>query len=217
MRNGRRSSFIAGAGALAAVLVLCACDTPAPIVQPRPFALSRAHVDEASPGYDAKRDRFLPWAEDMSELIVVDKVARELVLYRNGRAVLSYRVVLGRNPGRKRFEGDRRTPSGLYQITDKRPSEKYHWFMEISYPNDEDRERYQAALSKGLIAASFGPLDPPSLGGRVGIHGTDKEDFNKLGIDWTFGCISLANRDVEELYAEVSEGTPVLSRDDQQP
>ena len=71
MRYGRRSSFLASAGSLAAALALCACDTPAPLVQPRPFALSRAHVDEASPGYDAKRDRFLPWAEDMSTLIVV--------------------------------------------------------------------------------------------------------------------------------------------------
>jgi lipoprotein-anchoring transpeptidase ErfK/SrfK len=48
-------------------------------------------------------------------------------------------------------------------------------------------------------------------------RGSDKENFNRLVINCTFGCISLANRDIEELYGEVSEGTPVLIRDDQQP
>lgn len=213
----RRLGFLASAASVAASLLVCSCGDFATTVQPRPFALSRAHVDEASPGYDAKRDRFLPWAEDASEIIVVDKVSRELVLYRHGRAVKSYPVVLGRNPGRKRFEGDRRTPSGLYRITDKHPSAKYDRFLAISYPNDEDRRQYEAALSGGVIPAAFGVRARLSPGGLVGIHGSDKEDFNKLGIDWTFGCISLANRDIEELYGEVAEGTPVLIRDDQQP
>jgi murein L,D-transpeptidase YafK len=198
--------------AIGAALCLSACDGFGTVTHPQPFALSRAHVDEASPRYDADRRPFLPWAEDAAELIIIDKVSRELVLYRHGRAVRSYRVVLGRNRGRKRYEGDRRTPSGLYEITDKHPSVKYDRFMAISYPNDFDRQQFEAAVAEGRISGV--ELTP---GGLVGIHGSDKEDFNRLGIDWTFGCISLANRDVEELYAEVSEGTPVLIRDDQQP
>lgn len=212
-----RSGFFSAAVWIAVSFLVSSCGGFGTIVQPRPFALSRAHVDEASPRYDARSDRFLPWAEDVSELIVVDKVTRELVLYRNGRAVKSYPVVLGRNPGRKRFEGDRRTPSGLYEITDKHPSAKYDLFIAISYPNDEDREQYHVALAGGLIPAELGRLPRLTPGGLVGIHGSDKENFNRLGINWTFGCISLANRDIEELYGEVSEGTPVLIHDDQQP
>ena len=212
-----RSGFFSAAVWIAVSFLVSSCGGFGTIVQPRPFALSRAHVDEASPRYDARSDRFLPWAEDVSELIVVDKVTRELVLYRNGRAVKSYPVVLGRNRGRKRFEGDRRTPSGLYEITDKHPSAKYDLFIAISYPNDEDREQYHVALAGGLIPAELGRLPRLTPGGLVGIHGSDKENFNRLGINWTFGCISLANRDIEELYGEVSEGTPVLIHDDQQP
>jgi murein L,D-transpeptidase YafK len=213
----RRFGVFAEAVSVAASLLVSSCSDLGTLVQPRPFALSRAHVDEAFSRYDAAHDRFLPWAEDVSDIIVIDKVTRELVLYRHGRAVKEYPVVLGRIPGRKRFEGDHRTPSGLYKITDKHPSAKYDRFMAISYPNDEDRERYEAALTGGLIPAALRRGPQASLGGLVGIHGSDKEDFNKLGINWTFGCISLANRDVEELYGEVSEGTPVLIRDDQQP
>ena len=203
----RWNSLVSGSAVIAA-LCLSGCFGT---VTPPPVVVSRAHVYDTSL-YDPERDRFLPWAEDTTQLIIVDKQSRELVLYRNGRAVKTYPVVLGRNLGRKRHEGDRRTPSGLYEITDKHRSEKYDRFMALSYPNDDDRAQFQAAVAAGRISGV--QLTP---GGLIGIHGTDKDDFNRLGINWTFGCISLANRDVEELYGEVGEGTPVLIHDDQQP
>jgi lipoprotein-anchoring transpeptidase ErfK/SrfK len=52
-----------------------------------------------------------------------------------------------------------------------------------------------------------------SAGGAVGIHGTDKPSLNARGIDWTWGCISLHNRDVSELSALVPVGTLVLIDD----
>ena len=147
-------------------------------------------------------------------MIIVDKASRRLVLYQFGEPVSSYPVVLGRNPGRKRFEGDRRTPSGLYQITQKRPHPKYDRFLAIDYPNEHDLAEYRAALAHHSGASSGRRIGP---GGKVGIHGSDSEILNELGVNWTFGCVSLANRDVEELYAEVNEGTPVLIRDELQP
>jgi murein L,D-transpeptidase YafK len=197
---------------IAGPLVFCAC---ADLVVPRPFALSRAHIDEVSPWHAATSARFLPWAEDQSQIIVVDKTTRELALYRHGKRVKSYPVVLGRNPGRKMFEGDRRTPSGLYHVIAKRPHPKYDRFLDLDYPNDGDIAQYDAALHGGVVPAVLGHRR--GTGGLVGIHGSDKENFNRLGIDWTFGCVSLANRDVEDLYDEVTTGTPVLIRDDQQP
>jgi lipoprotein-anchoring transpeptidase ErfK/SrfK len=73
---------------------------------------------------------------------------------------------------------------------------------------------YRATLSRNS-GSSLGRRVGP--GGMVGIHGSDSEILNQLGVNWTFGCVSLANHDVEKLYAEVSEGTPVLIRDEQQP
>ena len=48
------------------------------------------------------------------------------------------------------------------------------------------------------------------LGGAIGIHGTHSEDLNRAGIDWTHGCISLLNRDVEEFFPYLEEGDLVF-------
>jgi murein L,D-transpeptidase YafK len=211
MRRTPRRALGAGLW-VAASLSLSACG-PAP----QPFVLSRAHVDEVSPRRDASIEGFLPWAEEQSQLIIVDKTARKLILYRRGAAVKTYAVVLGRNSGRKAVEGDRRTPSGLYRITTKRVHPKYDRFLAINYPNDDDVEQYHATRGAAVTRVVLGQSSGRGPGGLIGIHGSDKEDFNRLGVNWTFGCISLANRDVEELYREVDEGTPVLIVDDQQP
>ena len=47
------------------------------------------------------------------------------------------------------------------------------------------------------------------LGGAVGIHGSDREAFNRAKINWTLGCISLLNADLKELEKMVSLGTLV--------
>lgn len=182
---------------------------------PSQVQLSRAHVDVAPrPALIAP---FLPWAADERQLIIVDKSSRTLVLYERGVAVRRYPVVLGRNAGRKVFEGDRRTPSGLYEITWKQWHPKYDRFMLLSYPNDRDRASYLEALAHGQVPRADAPGRVRGPGGSVGIHGSDKEDLNRVGINWTYGCVSLANRDVEELYALVDRGAPVLIHDNEQP
>lgn len=198
--------------ALALATVLASC-TPA--VMPPPVAVSKARDD--APAGPPEIGPFLPWASDEAQLIIVDKTARTLFLYEHGIAVRRYPVVLGRNRGRKVFEGDRRTPSGLYRITWKRPHPKYDRFMLLSYPNERDRRNYLAALEQGAVPRldKAGRVRGP--GGSVGIHGSDKEDLNRVGINWTYGCVSLANRDVEELYGLVGAGARVLIHDDQQP
>jgi murein L,D-transpeptidase YafK len=199
---------------IAASLGLLSCRS-APL--PDPSTLSSAHVEELPPRHDAGIDEFLPWAEDQSHLIIVDKTARKLVLYRRGAPVKTYAVVLGRNAGRKTVEGDRRTPSGVYRITTKRVHPKYDRFLGINYPNDGDIEQYHAARSGSANRAVLGQSSVRGPGGLIGIHGSDKEELNRVGINWTFGCISLVNRDIEELYREVETGTAVLIFDDQQP
>jgi lipoprotein-anchoring transpeptidase ErfK/SrfK len=80
--------------------------------------------------------------------------------------------------------------------------------MLLSYPNDIDRRRYAMALTDGRVPIIDGA--PPGPGNAVGIHGTDREDANVRGVDWTWGCISLLNPHIEELYDLVPLGTPVL-------
>ena len=50
----------------------------------------------------------------------------------------------------------------------------------------------------------------PGIGGAIGIHGTEDESLNRRGINWTEGCVSLFNHDVEELYDLVPIGTRVV-------
>ena len=204
-----RGSFWAAALTTAALVSACGFGE---VVQPRPFALPRSRPVEIEPPREPRVAGFLPWASEEPLLIVVDKMSRRLVLYRFGEPMKTYSVVMGRNAGRKLFEGDRRTPSGIYEITHKRLHPKWDRFLAISYPNEVDRENYRTALAAGRI-----PRSAPGLGGSVGIHGTDKEDLNRVGINWTYGCVSLTNSDIEDLYRLVPEGTPVLIRDDQEP
>ncbi len=52
--------------------------------------------------------------------IVVYKSERHLLAYASGRLVKTYDISLGRQPvGAKEFEGDKKTPEGIYFINDK--------------------------------------------------------------------------------------------------
>lgn len=148
----------------------------------------------------------LEWARAEPWVIVVRRSCRTLSVYHYGEWARTFdKIAFGRVPGVKVHEGDRRTPNGLYRIVGKRPHARWTRFMLLDYPNLSDRDDHRRALEEGLAAA--GP------GGEIGIHGTDKERFNQLGIDWTFGCVSLMNDDVVELYDMVPDGTLVLIED----
>jgi murein L,D-transpeptidase YafK len=106
-----------------------------------------------------------------------------------------YIIDIGFSPvGDKYYEGDGKTPEGNYFINRKNPYSKFHLSIGISYPNERDRAE----------AATLGK--PP--GGDIFIHG--ESDRRKLGRnDWTWGCISVPNREIEEIYSMVKNGTPI--------
>lgn len=73
--------------------------------------------------------------------ILVYKSKRQLLVYSNGTLLKTYRISLGRNPvGAKEFQGDRKTPEGIYFINDKNPNSGYHKNLGISYPDQHDVE-----------------------------------------------------------------------------
>jgi murein L,D-transpeptidase YafK len=130
----------------------------------------------------------------------VNKAERQLLAYANGKLVKTYAISLGRQPrGDKKYQGDNKTPEGLYFITDKNPNSQYYKSLGVSYPNRADRKE-AARLSK-------------PVGGDIKIHGLPgKTSFlGKLHLlyDWTAGCMAVTNTEIEELYQAVPVGTPI--------
>lgn len=127
--------------------------------------------------------------------IVVNKGAREMHLLHNGKILESYRIRLGFAPeGHKQIEGDGKTPEGVYTIDRRNPNSNFHLSIGISYPNEAD------------IAAAKALGEKP--GGDIFIHG-QKKPFRKDKGDWTWGCIAVNNREIEQIYAMVKDGTPI--------
>src|SRR5690349_14485863 len=70
--------------------------------------------------------------------IVVEKSARKLSVFANGKELKTYRVALGRNPvGAKEQEGDNKTPEGIYNIDSRNPQSDFHLGLHISYPSEQ--------------------------------------------------------------------------------
>lgn len=157
-------------------------------------------------------DDHLEWTSNEPYAVVVRKSCRTLDVYRYGERIRSFPAVFGLNGrGHKLYEGDLRTPIGLYAIVDKRPHARWRQFLLLDYPNLQDLHRYWLAMESGDIPGAGDHY--AGVGGAVGIHGTDKASLNEKGIDWTFGCISLRNRDVDDLASLVPVGTLVLIED----
>lgn len=138
------------------------------------------------------------------DYVLVEKGARALHLIRDGQVVHSYRIALGRNPiGPKQQEGDGRTPEGLYYVDGRNPNSRYHLSLHISYPGPDDRARAQAL-----------GIDP---GRDIMIHGlpngiSEAEAARHPEVDWTDGCIAVTNREIEQIWRLVADGTLVMIR-----
>jgi len=135
-----------------------------------------------------------------ADSLVLTKSRRELVVYYRGTPVRTYYVALGLNPvGDKERIGDNRTPEGLFFIQGRNPNSRYHLSLRISYPDATHRAR----------AARLG-VEP---GGDIMIHGLPAEQapFGAAhrDYDWTNGCIAVTNREIEELWGVIRDGTPI--------
>jgi len=133
--------------------------------------------------------------------ILVEKNKRQLHVFSKGKKLNTYTVSLGFRPkGKKRFEGDGRTPEGKYFIISKNSNSIAHKSFGISYPNAADK-KYAAQRSK-------------STGGNIMIHGmmNGKGYWGKFHrfIDWTGGCIALTDSEMDDLFRHVDVGCEVV-------
>ncbi|MBC8292900.1 MAG: L,D-transpeptidase [Proteobacteria bacterium] len=146
---------------------------------------------------------------DESVALLLDKSSRQLSVYREGELYRRYPVNLGRRPsGAKRFQGDMRTPEGLYRISSIKPHNRWVYFLAIDYPNRSDNERYKRLLEEERVPILGGKA--LAIGSGLGLHGSDSAHDGDT--DWTRGCVALSNSDITELHELVETGTPVLFR-----
>ncbi|HET6420393.1 MAG TPA: L,D-transpeptidase family protein [Geobacteraceae bacterium] len=136
----------------------------------------------------------------VADTILIEKKARRLTLFRDGKPIRKFKVSLGFEPeGKKNMEGDGKTPEGCYIIDYRNENSKFYRALHISYPNKEDRRQ----------AAELGV----SPGSDIMIHGL-KNGFGWIGKrhlirDWTQGCVAVSNREMDEIWRLVPIGAKV--------
>ena len=142
------------------------------------------------------------WTPLKADRLVVLKGERRLVLMRGDRVMKVFRVALGRYPkGAKVREGDARTPEGTYTVDYRLDTNKSKFYraLHISYPNRQDRAQ---ARKLGV-----------SPGGQIMIHGLptkwSAKDVGHPRLDWTQGCIALTNREIDQVWKMVDDGTTI--------
>lgn len=145
-----------------------------------------------------KRPSFKKYVGPPVTEVRVYKAQRRLQLLSGDTVLKSYPVGLGNEPtGHKQFEGDGKTPEGLYYLDRFNPRSSYHLSIGISYPDKRDKA-YAAASNR-------------DAGGDIMIHGRGP-DGNRLAPqnpDWTAGCIAVTDDEIEDIYAMLQPGTPI--------
>lgn len=150
-------------------------------------------------------------------IFLVVKDAHALGVYEQDRLMACYDVTMGLawDDGPKVRSGDRRTPEGWYEITHRNATSKYHKSVGISYPNLDDVARAEAQgivdaptadALRDAISRDRRPRQDTGLGGDVYVHGNPNGFVN----DWTWGCVSVKNRDMDAVYRLADPGTPIL-------
>lgn len=119
------------------------------------------------------------------------------------RALKTYRISLGGQAvGPKQRQGDHKTPEGNYIVDRRNSNSRFYRSLHISYPTPEQRAEAEKA-----------GLDP---GGDIMVHGLPN-GFGWLGSlhrspDWTDGCIAVTDKEMDEIWSAVDDGTPIEIR-----
>ena len=173
-------------------------------------AFSQNHTDNQSLlNYNKKISELIKSIDENKVSLLIEKSDYRLTLLYEDEKIKSYPVVFGPDPiDDKLRQGDGCTPEGEFKIRDRYPHNFWSKFLWIDYPTDDSWNKHKEAKSQKKIPQNSG------IGGEIGIHGVP-EGMDFL-IDskenWTLGCISLKNKDINEIYSITKIGTKVMIR-----
>ena len=145
--------------------------------------------------YLENKDIKYGYYETKKYVLVTHKNQSEIALYKNENYELELisrnSVIVGENEGDKFFEGDKKTPIGVYDLTEKKTNlDQFYgpFALVTSYPNTFDK-----TLGKD--------------GSGIWIHGMP---LNEEREKFTRGCIALDNPQLEELEKSIDLENTVL-------
>ena len=141
-----------------------------------------------------------------SVTLLVEKSKYRLTVYYQNKPVKAYAIALGGNPSDDKLQqGDRRTPEGIFRVRELYYHSQWSKFIWLDYPNQDSWRKFALAKARGAVKAN------DDIGGEIGIHGVEKGQDWLIDrkINWTLGCISLKNKDVDEIYPLLQRGTTI--------
>jgi len=139
-------------------------------------------------------------------VIVVEKSKYKLTVYYQNKPIKSYAIVLGANPKDDKLrQGDKRTPEGIFRVKELYYHSEWSKFILLDYPNQDSWRKFLQAKARGEVKAN------DDIGGEIGIHGVKKDQDWLIDrkVNWTWGCVSLKNKDVDEIYPLLQRGTTI--------
>lgn len=110
--------------------------------------------------------------------------------------VANHYISIGKNGSRKRRQGDKRTPLGVYFVTkrlsgDSLPDKYGPVAFPVDYPNDWDKRHKRT-------------------GDGIWVHGVASRSYSRPPLD-SDGCVALINEELEQISPLMSPGnTPVI-------
>ena len=169
----------------------------------------------------------IPLAQANEYQIHISKKNKELTVEKAGEIIKKYHIATGKGgKGTKRIQGDSKTPQGVYRISKFKESSRFHYFIQLDYPNLIDawygyKNKTIDAKDFKRIASAYKKREAPpqdtDLGGFIGIHGLGEENEEKLTIhqeiNWTEGCIALTNAEINDLKKFIDVGTSVIIKE----
>jgi murein L,D-transpeptidase YafK len=158
----------------------------------------RNYIDQ--PGPDMLPRQILRIASRHPYVLLADASRARLYLFENvdGEPLLrrDYYMTIGKNGTDKRVEGDKRTPMGVYVVSDQLPKKQLTDFygagaFPLNYPNEWDKLQGRG-------------------GHGIWLHGVPSDTYSRPPRS-SDGCVVVSNPDLQELSQWVQPGvTPLI-------
>lgn len=122
--------------------------------------------------------------------LVVKLSDRHVYLYKDNKALNQYPLAVGQDGWE--------TPTGIHQILDKEQNPPWiHPITGVETPPGPNNPLGKAWIGFWTDGKT-----------EIGFHGTNQEEL--IGQAVSHGCLRMRNEDIEDLYAQVDVGTPVI-------